>query len=237
MNQQPPHSTQPDQPLPRLNKYIALQLGVSRREADDLIRSGRVEVNGKPAELGQRVTDATVISVSGTPLNAASVAYEYIALNKPVGYVSSRRQQGDSPTIYELLPDRLHKLKPVGRLDRDSSGILLLTNDGDFAQSMTHPKFYKTKRYEIKLDRPLEPLHQQMISDFGVHLPDGPSRFSVSRLDSAQEYEVIMHEGRNRQIRRTFDALGYTVIGLHRTDFGAYRLGGLKPGAFETITP
>ena len=135
--------------------------------------------------------------------------------------------------LFRSLPEQYHILKPVGRLDRESSGLLLLTNDGDFAHSMTHPKFYKTKRYEVQLDRPLEPLHQQMISDHGVQLPDGPSKFSIMRLDGAKQYEVIMHEGRNRQIRRTFDALGYTVILLHRTDFGNYSLGKLKFGHWQ----
>lgn len=196
--------------------------------------SGRVLVDGVPAELGRRVSEDDKISIDGEPLGSGSVAYQYVALHKPVGYVSSRRQQGDSPTIYSLLPSDLHPLKPVGRLDRDSSGLLLLTNDGDFAHTMTHPSFYKTKRYEVELDRPLEPLHQQMISDHGIQLPDGPSKFSVSRLEPApKRYEVTMHEGRNRQIRRTFDALGYTVRKLHRTDFGSYHLGPLKPGQWQ----
>lgn len=232
---QPPlPQPQPDQ-LPRLNKYLALQLGISRREADDLIAGGKVEVDGKTAELGQRVTENTTVTLYGKPVKT-NTSYTYIAFNKPIGYVSSRRQQGDNPTIYSLLPEELHVLKPVGRLDRDSSGLLLLTNDGDFAHSMTHPKFYKTKRYEVELDHPLEPLHQQMISDFGVTLPDGPSKFTVTRLEG-KKYEVVMHEGRNRQIRRTFDALGYFVTALHRTNFGAYSLNDLPSGKYEVIVP
>lgn len=230
-----PHQPQPDK-LPRLNKYIALQLGVSRREADDLIASGKVYINGSPAELWQRVEQGDEVTVNDQALQSNTVDYVYLALHKPVGYVSSRRQQGESLTIYSLLPQQYHSLKPVGRLDRDSSGLLLLTNDGDFAHSMTHPKFYKTKRYEIELDHPLEPLHQQMISDYGVQLPDGPSKFSVTRLDSPSKgYEVVMHEGRNRQIRRTFDALGYVVVGLHRTNFGNYALGALTSGQWQII--
>ena len=225
---------QPDPPH-RLNKYLALQLGVSRREADELIASGRVRVDDAVAELGQRVSDESVITVDGDRLASGSVPYQYIALNKPVGYVSSRRQQGTSPTIYSLLPQEYHVLKPVGRLDRDSSGLLLLTNDGDFAFSYTHPSFYKTKRYEVELDRPLEPLHQQMISDYGVNLPDGPSKFIVSRIDDSDRYEIVMHEGRNRQIRRTFDSLGYTVTTLHRTDFGPYAVSTLSSGKWQLV--
>lgn len=162
--------------------------------------------------------------------------YSYIALNKPIGYVSSRRQQGDNPTLYSLLPEALHSLKPVGRLDKDSSGLLILTDDGDFAFQMTHPKFYKVKTYNVTLSRPLEPLHQQMISDYGIQLEDGPSKLSLERIgDDRKSWVVTMHEGRNRQIRRTFSALGYTVGELHRTSFGPYSLNDLASGKYETV--
>lgn len=145
----------------------------------------------------------------------------------------SRKKQGDAPTIYELLPKNLRSLKPVGRLDKDSSGLILLTNDGDFAFQMTHPKFMKHKRYEVKLDKPLAPLHQQMIADFGVEIGDGVSRLGLTALDETrQKFTVEMSEGRNRQIRRTFAALGYKVVALHRQQFGKYVLGDLKPGEF-----
>ena len=160
--------------------------------------------------------------------------FTYLTLNKPEGYVSSRKQQGDNPTLYSLIPSEYHALKPVGRLDKDSSGLLLLTDDGDFAYQMTHPKFYKVKVYEITLDKALEPLHQQMISDYGIQLEDGPSKLSLERVgDTRKDWIVTMHEGRNRQIRRTFLALGYGVITLHRTSFGAYHIGNLKSGKFE----
>ena len=126
----------------------------------------------------------------------------------------------------------MRELKTVGRLDKDSSGLILLTNDGDFAFSMTHPKFYKEKVYEVKLDRDLEPLHQQMIADFGVQLDDGISKLGLTRYadDNRREWRVTMSEGRNRQIRRTFIALGYQVVALHRIQFGKYQLAGLEPG-------
>ena len=125
----------------------------------------------------------------------------------------------------------------MGRLDCDSSGLILLTNDGDFAFEMTHPKFVKDKLYEVKLDRALEPLHQQMLADFGVELADGRSQMGLRRLDDDRKsWEVTLHEGRNRQIRRSFAALGYKVIKLHRTQFGKYRLDGLPEGKFTEIT-
>ncbi len=220
----------------RLNKYLALQLGISRREADEMIERGSVSVNGETVSLGARFEAHDLIKVNDQVIGAR-VDYVYIILNKPAGYVCSRKQQGDSPTIYDLLPKEYHTLKTVGRLDRDSSGLILLTNDGDFAFRMTHPKFHKTKIYGVRLDKELEPLHQQMISDFGVTLEDGLSKFTLERLHDTKRdmWRIYMSEGRNRQIRRTFSSLGYEVVKLHRTDFGPYHLGDLEPGKFETV--
>lgn len=220
----------------RLNKFLALHAGLSRRDSDEFIAKGRVKINGKTAIIGGRVEPDDVVTLDGWEV-AAETAYQYLMLHKPVGYVCSRKQQGDSPTIYSLVPDEFHALKPVGRLDRDSSGLILLTNDGDFAQRMTHPSYRKVKRYEVSVDRPLEPLHQQMISDFGVDLDDGKSQLILERQsDDRQDWTVTMSEGRNRQIRRTFAALGYAVTKLHRTDFGPYSLGSLPAGDFEKVS-
>lgn len=216
----------------RLNKFLSTNLGVSRREADNLIAAGKVLVNGKPAVLGARVFDEDEVVVEGK--NVLKTQQRYFALNKPVNYVCSRKRQGDTPTIYELLPADMQDLKSVGRLDKDSSGIILLTNDGDFAFRMTHPKFHKTKVYEVELDRDLQPLHRQEIADFGINLPDGKSKLGLTRLEdnSDKKWQVIMSEGRNRQIRRTFEAVGYKVVKLHRISFGPYSLSDLKPGEF-----
>ena len=220
----------------RLNKYLAFQLGISRREADDLIARGDVTVNGEVATLGGRFDSGDDIQVKGKSLDNKT-EYHYIALNKPVGYVSSRKPQEGIPTIYELLPKDLHVLKSVGRLDKDSSGLILLTNDGDFAYEMTHPKFYKVKTYQIGLDRPLAPLHHQIINDRGIQLEDGPSKLTLEKKDDdGKEWTVTMHEGRNRQIRRTFGALGYTVLTLDRSGFGNYQLDDLKPGEHKPIS-
>ncbi|MBQ3310055.1 rRNA pseudouridine synthase [Candidatus Saccharibacteria bacterium] len=220
----------------RLNKFLAERLGFSRREADEAITAGDVTIDGKTAQLGQRISAVNKVTYKGR-LVPFAVGYTYVALNKPVGYVSSRKRQGDTPTLYELLPERYQALKTVGRLDCDSSGLILLTNDGDFAFEMTHPKFVKDKLYEVKLDRALEPLHQQMLADFGVELADGRSQMGLRRLDDDRKsWEVTLHEGRNRQIRRSFAALGYKVIKLHRTQFGKYRLDGLPEGKFTEIT-
>ena len=291
---------QPNQPKPiRLNKFLAERLGTSRREADELIAGGKITVGGKTATLGARVnTSAGPAQEPVVRYNGKVIPFEtdflYVAMNKPIGYVCSRRAQGDAPTIYELLPQKYHALKTVGRLDKDSSGLILLTNDGDFAFQMTHPKFRKNKVYEVELDRLLAPLHQQMISDYGVMLDDGPSKFKIIKNeagvadnvffrerfrfgrpetyipDGAEKaarradfpgrpaydveggqvapekdmsdgtpasYMVILSEGRNRQIRRTFAALGYRVTKLHRITFGKYELSELKPGECVIIKP
>lgn len=219
----------------RLNKFLAERLGLSRRQADDAIATGRVKISGKTAVLGARITSSDTIIFDGKPV-AKSVEYVYLGLNKPVGYVCSRKSQDDAPTIYTLLPPEYQSLKTVGRLDKDSSGLILLTNDGDFAFQMTHPKFVKTKLYEVKLDTPLAPLHQQMISEYGIEIGDGVSKLGLSKLDDSRlSWLVTLHEGRNRQIRRTFAALGYNVVKLHRIQFGPYRLDQLKPSQYAVV--
>lgn len=217
----------------RLNKFLALQLGISRREADELIEKGRVQIGSSTATLGDRVTPTDIIYVDNKKIDS-SQQYIYILFNKPTGYVCSRRKQGGAPTIYGILPKEYQVLKPVGRLDKDSSGLLILTNDGDFAHKMTHPSFKKTKVYEVALDPPLEPLHQQLISDHGIKLDDGTSKFLVSKINK-NTYQVTMQEGRNRQIRRTFAALGYTVTQLHRVQLGPYLLD-IPPAKHKLIT-
>ncbi|MBI1856715.1 rRNA pseudouridine synthase [Candidatus Saccharibacteria bacterium] len=170
-----------------------------------------------------------VLHKSSTP----NVKYQTILLNKPVGYVCSRNSQGNQ-TIYNLLPANLHHLKPVGRLDKNSSGLLLLTNDGQLAYELTHPKFEKIKKYKIALNKDLGQADFQKITQQGVLLEDGLSTLALDLINNQRkEWKVIMQEGRNRQIRRTFEHLGYRVIKLHRTHFGPYKLGLLSSGNYQ----
>jgi 23S rRNA pseudouridine2605 synthase len=208
----------------RINKFVASASGMSRRAADTAIAEGRVLVSGVVPSSGHDVKDGERVTLDNRAITP-DVKTITIMMNKPVGYVVSRNGQG-SPTIYSLLPLQYHKLKPVGRLDKDSSGLLLLTNDGDLANELTHPSKQKTKVYELTLNLPLQPLHRQMISDHGIELEDGSSRLQLERREDGndKEWTVTMHEGRNRQIRRTFGSLGYDVIKLHRTQFGPYSL-------------
>lgn len=215
----------------RLNVYIAQATGLSRRAADTVIMEGRVTVNGSAPQQGQQVSSSDIITLDGSPITAAATT-QTIMLNKPVGYVCSREGQG-SKTVYELLPASLHHLKPVGRLDKTSSGLLLLTSDGTLANQLTHPRYQKTKVYEVRLLKPLT-LHDKKHIEKGVLLDDGLSHLALE--GEGKRWTVSMKEGRNQQIRRTFAAVGYTVDRLHRTHFGPYTLGALKSGSFEEIT-
>jgi len=211
----------------RLNKHLAHTLGMSRREADTHIEQGRVKVNGSTATLGNVVqTDRDRITIDDKVVTSEPNKYTYVLMNKPVNYICSRRQQGDTPTIYSLLPEKYHNLKVAGRLDKDSCGLLLLTDDGDTIFKLTHPKFGKEKVYQVTLHRSLTPEDLESINR-GIMLEDGRSDIRVKPINSQAEtnlYEVTMHEGRNRQIRRTFGGLRYTVTHLERLKFGEYNL-------------
>lgn len=220
----------------RLNKFIAAATGMSRRAADAAIASGRVTVGGATPDAGAQVGTSDSVYLDGKKLHIPETSPTTLLLNKPAGYVCSRNGQG-SRTVYDLLPEQYRRLKTVGRLDKDSSGLLLLTDDGELTHRLTHPSFQKTKVYEVTLDIPLQPLHRQLISDHGVQLDDGNSRLELERLQEGSDtaWRVRMHEGRNRQIRRTFAALGYQVVRLHRIQFGEYALGDLDPGSFRSV--
>lgn len=211
-----------------MNQVIAASSGLSRRAADQAVTDGRVQVNGRPAVVGQPVTPADRIELDGRKLAAA--AKTYLVLNKPTGYICSRRAQGPAPTVYALLPERLHSLKPVGRLDKDSSGLLVLTNDGPLAQALTHPSNVKQKRYQIRLDHPFKATDKTNI-EAGVELDDGISKLQLQ--GQGDRWTITMHEGRNRQIRRTFAALGYRVTQLQRIQFGKLALRDLPPGRYR----
>lgn len=220
----------------RINKFVAASTGMSRRAADNAISEQRVTVNGKIPSTGQLVAADDQVLLDGAILTHLPI--QTILFHKPAAYITSRDGQG-SKTVYDLLPPELHHLKPVGRLDKYTSGLLLLSNDGELTQQLTHPRHQKVKVYRVYLDKNLAPLHRQMISDMGIQLEDGPSRLQLDRLEEGKDtgWQVTMHEGRNRQIRRTFQALGYTVVKLHRTIFGRYTLpDDLAPGQYKTLT-
>jgi 23S rRNA pseudouridine2605 synthase len=217
----------------RLNQYIARATGVSRRSADRLITAGDILVNNKLPLLGQTVQSSDNVSQNGRVLSLPD-RQMVIAIHKPTGYICSRNGQG-SATIYQLLPKKYHHLKSVGRLDKDSSGLLILTSDGQLSHQLTHPSFKKTKTYLVRLAKPLSQADLKKLS-LGVNLEDGQSVLHVSVYDVKNNcYEVRMNEGRNRQIRRTFLAINNQVIELRRTGFGPYDLGNLAIGQYQEL--
>lgn len=217
----------------RINKFVAQSSRLSRRAADTAIENGRVTVDGRRAVLGDTVDNKSVVTLDGKLLENIQ-KHTTIMLHKPIDYVCSRNGQG-SRTIFELLPPELQHLNPIGRLDKDSSGLLLLTDDGDLANKLSHPRYEKEKRYTVTIDRPLDALDKQAIEN-GVSLGDGISKLQLTLIRrDGKVWHVAMHEGRNRQIRRTFGTLGYEVIALHRTHFGPYALENLPAGDFKKI--
>ncbi len=218
----------------RLNRFLAQQTELSRRKADTLIEEGRVIVDRTPAHAGMDVTGSEDIIVDGKKLVPHRIIYVTIGLHKPVGYVCSRDGQG-SPTVYDLLPEKYQQLNVAGRLDKDSSGLVILTNNGKLQQDLTHPSNDKQKIYLVTLNKPLE---DGMIAKLasGVDISDDKlSKLMVTPTESTARYRVSIQEGRNRQIRRSFEALGYEVKQLHRIAMGPYEINGLEESANTLI--
>ena len=219
----------------RINKWLAHNTNLSRRKADEVVSIGRVTLNGIEAQPGSDVKDGDIVRVDGRVITPVNDQHITIALHKPVGYVTSKRGQG-SHTVYELLPPELHHLNPIGRLDKDSSGILLMSSDGNLVQSLGHPSNNHKKVYIVTLDRELLQANEKKLIN-GVDIGDNkPSRLGLKPLSADRlTWEVTLTEGRNRQIRRSFASVGNRVQTLHRTSFGTYDITAVKPGKFTTI--
>ncbi len=207
----------------RINKFIAQNSKLSRRQADTAIETGRVLIDFKMAKVGDNIDENAdlKITLDGESLNTTKKDSLTILINKPVGYVCSRDGQG-SPSIYELIERKNHDLNIAGRLDKDSSGLVLMTNDGDLLYELTHPGNKKDKVYDVTINKSLNIEEMKKLTT-GIDIGDErPSKFkNIKRLDN-NSYEVVLTEGRNRQIRRTFEALGIRVKKLHRTKIGNY---------------
>ncbi|HMT19140.1 MAG TPA: pseudouridine synthase [Candidatus Saccharibacteria bacterium] len=218
----------------RLNRYIASHSTLSRRKADELIAAGKVKVNRTTAHLGTEVQEGDTVIVDGQRLEPTKKASIVVLLHKPAGYVCSKDGQG-APTVYDLISPNLHYLNIAGRLDKDSSGLVIFTNDGTLLQALTHPSNDKEKIYHVVLAKQLE---DGAIASFasGVNIGDErTSKMSVVPLNNKNTYEVSIHEGRNRQIRRSFEALGYKVEQLHRIKLGQYEIGRLAPKQYQIV--
>ena len=227
----------PNEPL-RLNKFIANAGVCSRREADEFIQTGAVTVNGQVVtEMGVKVKRTDEIVVNGTPISIEKKVY--VLLNKPKGYVTTSDDPQQRKTVMDLVknvcPERIY---PVGRLDRNTTGVLLLTNDGDLASKLTHPKFLKKKVYHVFLDKNVTAHDIQQIAD-GIELSDGEihadSIAYASDTDKSQ-VGIEIHSGKNRIVRRIFETLGYRVVKLDRVQFAGLTKKNLRRGDWRFLT-
>ncbi|MGH7687346.1 MAG: pseudouridine synthase [Candidatus Dormibacteria bacterium] len=218
----------------RLNRFLARRGVASRRAADDLIAAGRVTVNGLPGRLGTQV-DPERDQVRVDTIEVRPAAALTLMLNKPPGYVTTRRDPGGRRTVMQLVP-RAAGLVPVGRLDADSRGLLLLTTDGELAHRVSHPRYGVRKRYLVRLDRrPTDDEVRRLAA--GVELDDGPARAVATRRGRRpDELEMTMAEGRKREVRRMCATLGMEVRDLLRLAVGPLELGDLEEGTARQLT-
>lgn len=235
----PAPSIDPETPI-RLNRYIARAGVSSRREADTLIAEGRVSVNGAVVtELGTKVSPSDDVSVDGRPIRPKGPAY--FLLNKPKDTITTKSDEKGRRTVMDLLDLPLGEksaLFPVGRLDRDTTGALLLTNDGDLAHRLMHPRYLVEKLYVVTTRQPVKPHEIEALRE-GVTLEDGVAQADHAGFvgDDAREVALQIHEGRNRQVRRMFETLGHEVTALERTHYAGLDLQGLRRGRWRRLQP
>jgi 23S rRNA pseudouridine2605 synthase len=217
----------------RLAKYLAHGGIASRRKAEAIVAAGRVTVAGEVVTDPARDVEAgDDVRVDGEAV--AAEAREMWAVNKPAGVVSTAREPGARPAVVELV-NTSARLYPVGRLDADTTGLLLLTNDGELAHQLTHPRYEVPKTYRAKLGSPLAERDLKRLRD-GVELEDGPTAPAEVRRRGVREIEIVLREGRNRQVRRMVEAVGNRVVALRRVRFGPLELGGLREGEARLLS-
>lgn len=226
-------------PASRLNKFIASSGLCSRRKADELIESGVVFVNGKKVtELGFLVQDKDKVVVNQKLIRP--VKHEYYRFYKPAGYITTADDEKGRKTIYDILPENLNHLKPVGRLDKDSTGLLILTNDGDLINQLTHPSIKIPKVYLVSVDSVVHP-HELEQMAAGIEIEPGKKAYAditVLEADKKHTYmQITLYQGMNRQIRKMFEYFGHEVKTLKRIQHGVITLEGLKRGEVKAIKP
>jgi 23S rRNA pseudouridine2605 synthase len=218
----------------RLNRFLALAGISSRRGAEEYIRHGRVTVNGElSTELATQVTPSDHVRVDGKIVRTQK--FIYVLLNKPADFLTTRSDERSRKTIYDLLPDDLPNLAHVGRLDKESEGLLLLTNDGDLAFRVTHPKFKLEKEYLVTLDREFQ-AEDTPKTKKGVYLSEGRARFDSIVKINPRQVRVVLTQGLKRQVRRVFAALGYKVKRLQRVRIGPLTDEGLRSGEVRLLS-
>jgi pseudouridine synthase len=218
----------------RLNAYLARAGIASRRGADDLIKAGRVKVNDVPGALNTYVHTGDRVEVDGKPVTAQ--ALRYVLLNKPAATVTTARDPQGRPTVVDLVDGIPERIVPVGRLDADTTGALLLTNDGPLSHRLAHPRYGVEKVYEAEVEgEPDEAALRQLAA--GIDLEDGLTAPAGVRLLGPSKLELTLHEGRKHQVKRMCEAVGHPVVRLHRSRYAGLTVGGLGPGRWRELEP
>ncbi len=223
----------------RINKYIAQSGIASRRKADELIEAGRVKVNGEVVTmLGFEIRRKDKVTVDDKLVFCKN--YEYFRFYKPAGYITTASDEKGRKTIYNLLPDSMRAMKPVGRLDKDSSGLIILTNDGDLIYDLTHPSIKVSKVYRVTVDSKLTKAELETLAK-GIEIEKGKIAYAdVELLEATNKeslLEMTLYQGMNRQIRKMIEFLGHNVISLKRIRHATIELTGLKKGQFKPLKP
>jgi 23S rRNA pseudouridine2605 synthase len=218
----------------RLNAYLARAGIASRRGSDELIKAGRVRVNDLPGELNTYVHTGDRVEVDGEPVTAQ--ALKYVLLHKPAGTVTTASDPQGRPTVVQLVDEIPERIVPVGRLDADTTGALLLTNDGPLSHRLAHPRYGVEKVYEVEVEgEPDDEVLRQLAE--GVDLEDGRTAPARARLLAPSTIELVLHEGRKHQVKRMCEAVGHPVRRLHRSRYAGLALEGLEPGAWRELEP
>jgi 23S rRNA pseudouridine2605 synthase len=218
----------------RLNAYLARTGVASRRKADELIKAGRVTVNGEPGQLNTFVAARDRVELDGQPLARQPLAY--VLLHKPPGVVTTASDPHRRPTVVELVSDLDTRVVPVGRLDADTTGALLLTNDGELAHRLAHPRYEVEKVYVAQVEgEPSDDAVEQL--ERGVALDDGHTAAAYAKRLAPSRIELSIHEGRKHQVKRMLAAVGHPVRALHRSRYADLTLAGLEPGEWRELEP
>jgi len=217
----------------RLNAFLARAGVASRRRADELIKAGRVNVNGEPGQLNTVVGADDRVEVDGREVTRQRL--RYVLLHKPAGVVTTARDPHRRPTVVELVPDA-PRVVPVGRLDADTTGVLLLTNDGQLAHRLAHPRYGVEKTYVAEVEGDPDEDALQRLRD-GVELDDSRTAPARARRLGPSRVELVLHEGRKHQVKRMLAAVGHPVTRLHRSAYAGLTLVGLEPGRWRELEP